>query len=60
MSLWSLPNGISFHSRQTDTLEWDEQTIAPEEATAIESKIESFKITENWAKKEKQKATREL
>jgi len=41
-------------------LERDEQTVAPEQATAIKSKIESFKITENWAKKEKQKATREL
>jgi len=39
-------------------LERDEQTVAPEQATAIESKIERFKITENWAKK--QKATREL
>jgi len=41
-------------------LERDKQTVAPEQATAIERKIESFKITENWAKKEKQKATREL
>ena len=42
-------------------LERDEQTVAPEQAIAIESNIESFKITENWAKKgRKQKATREL
>jgi len=39
-------------------LERDEQTFAPEQATAIESKIESFKITENWAKKKTESYSR--
>ena len=36
------------------------QTVNPEQAKSIKSKIESFKITEDWAKKEKEKAIREL
>ena len=36
------------------------QTVVPEQAISIKSKIESFKITEDWAKKEKEKAIREL
>ena len=39
-------------------LQRDEQTVAPEQATAIESKIESFKITENWAKKKTENYSR--
>jgi len=41
-------------------LEREVQTVSPEQVESIKSKIESFKITEDWAKKEKQKATREL
>ena len=36
------------------------QTVNPGQAVSIKSKIESFKITEDWAKKEKEKAIREL
>ena len=31
-------------------LERDEQTVAPEQATAIESKIESFNLTESYSR----------
>ena len=41
-------------------LEREMQTVNPVQAEAIKSKIESFKITEDWAKKEKEKAIREL
>ena len=41
-------------------LEREMQTVNPGQAEAIKSKIESFKITEDWAKKEKEKAIREL
>jgi len=40
-------------------LEQEIQTVNPEQAESIKSKIESFKITEDWAKKEKEKAIRE-
>jgi len=36
------------------------QTVAREQVKSIKSKIQSFKITEDWAKKEKEKAIREL
>ena len=36
-------------------LEREIQTVGPEQAESIKSKIESFKITEDWAKQEKQK-----
>jgi len=41
-------------------LEREMQTVNPEQAESIKSKIASFKITEDRAKKEKEKATREL
>ena len=41
-------------------LEREIQTVGPEQAESIKSKIESFKITEDWAKQEKKKAIREL
>ena len=34
-------------------LEREMQTVNPEQAESIKSKIESFKITEDWAKKGK-------
>ena len=37
-------------------LEREIQTVGPEQAESIKSKIESFKITEDWAKKEKEKS----
>ena len=36
------------------------QTVNSGQAEAIKSKIESFKVTEDWAKKEKVKAIRQL
>jgi len=41
-------------------LEREMRTVNPEQAESIKSKIASFKITEDWAKKEKEKAIREL
>ena len=38
----------------------DEETVAPEQAAAMKAKMDSFKATEDWARKEKEKATRQL
>jgi len=38
----------------------DLETVSPRQTEAIKSKIRSFKITEEWAKDEKEKATRQL
>jgi len=38
----------------------DLETVAPEQTEAINEKIKSFKITEDWAKKEKNKAEQQL
>jgi len=38
----------------------DLETVAPEQTESIKSKIRSFKITEEWARKEREKATKEL
>ena len=38
----------------------DVETVAPEQTIAVKSKVDSFKITEEWAKKEKDKAKRQL
>src|SRR5271165_7033030 len=38
----------------------DLETVSPKQTDAIKSKIRSFKITEEWAKDEKEKATRQL
>jgi hypothetical protein len=38
----------------------DVETVMPEQTVAMQSKIDSFKITEDWAKQEKEKATRQL
>src|SRR5208282_3645132 len=35
-------------------------TVSPRQTEAIKSKIKSFKITEEWAKDEKEKATQQL
>jgi hypothetical protein len=34
--------------------------VVPEQTVAMQSKIDSFKITEDWDKQEKEKATRLL
>ena len=56
-------------SRNPDTREFlellgkmdrDVETVAPEQTAALKSKVDSFKITEEWAKKEKQKAKTQL
>jgi hypothetical protein len=57
-------------SRNPDTREFlellgkmidrDAETVAPEQTIALKSKVDSFKITEDWAKKEKQKAKTQL
>ena len=36
------------------------ETVSPRQTEAIKSKIKSFKITEEWARDEKEKATRQL
>ena len=36
------------------------ETVSPRQTEAIKSKIKSFKITEEWAREEKEKATRQL
>ena len=36
------------------------ETVAPEQSTVIKAKIDSFKVTEQYAKHEKEKATRQL
>jgi hypothetical protein len=38
----------------------DVETVVPEQTVTMQSKIDSFKITEDWAKQEKEKATRQL
>ena len=38
----------------------DQETVAPEQTLAMKAKIDSFKATEDWARKEKEKATRQL
>ena len=38
----------------------DVETVAPEQTIAVKSKVDSFKITEEWAKKERDKAKRQL
>jgi hypothetical protein len=38
----------------------DVETVVPEQTVAMQSKIDSFKITEDWAKQEKENATRQL
>jgi len=38
----------------------DLETVAPEQTESIKSKIRSFKITEEWARKEREKAIKEL
>jgi hypothetical protein len=38
----------------------DVETVAPEQTIAVKSKVDSFKITEEWAKKEKEKAKSQL
>jgi hypothetical protein len=38
----------------------DVETVMPEQTVAMQSKIDSFKITQDWAKHEKEKATRQL
>ena len=40
--------------------ERDLETVSPQQTEAIKSKIRSFKITEEWAKDERDKATRQL
>jgi len=45
---------------QESELEREIQTVGPKQAEFIKSKIQSFKITEDWAKKEEEKANREL
>ena len=41
---------------QQRKLEREMQTVAPEQVKSIISKIQSFKITEDWAKKRKRKS----
>ena len=38
----------------------DQETVAPEQTLAMKAKIDSFKATEDWARKEKEKANRQL
>src|SRR5271155_681072 len=38
----------------------DLETVSPRQTDAIKSKIKSFRITEDWARDEKEKATRQL
>ncbi len=46
--------------RHSTIEERDQETVAPEQTIAIRAKIDSIKITEDWARKEKAKATRQL
>ena len=41
---------------QESELEREIQTVGPEQAEFIKSKIQSFKITEDWAKKRRGKS----
>ena len=38
----------------------EQETVAPEQSLSVRSKVDSFKTTENWARKEKQKAQQQL
>jgi len=38
----------------------DLETVAPEQAQSIQDKIQSFKVTEDWAKNERDKAIKQL
>lgn len=53
---------IGYKERSTLTPEQtrDLETVSPNQTTAIKSKIDSFKITENWAKEEKEKLVNQL
>ena len=44
-------------SRQSER---DLGTVAPEQVAALKAKIDSFKVTEQWAKNEKEKAIKQL
>ena len=43
-----------------ETATRDIETVAPEQTAAIKAKADSFKATEDWAKKEKEKAVSQL
>jgi len=38
----------------------DEETVAPQQTAVLKVKVDTFKATEEWARKEKAKATRQL
>ena len=48
---------IGYDPNQTQR---DLETVSSEQTEVVKTKLRSFKITENWARKEKDKATREL
>jgi hypothetical protein len=41
-------------------LDRDIETVAPEQSISVKSKVDSFKVTEDWARKEREKAERQL
>lgn len=47
-------------TRYEDVQTRDEQTVAPEQTAVMKAKVDSFKATADWAKKEKAKAIRQL
>ena len=52
---------LGYYLQQTEEIiDRDLQTVSPEQSLSIKSKIDSFKVTENWANREREKAQKEL
>jgi len=52
--------GYTGDEAPSTSMDRERQTVSPEQAESIKSKIESFKITEEWAKEKKEKAIQQL
>jgi len=46
---------IGYTTEETMPKTRDEQTVAPEQTAVLKAKVDSFKATEEWAKKERQR-----
>jgi len=51
---------IDYTTEETIPKNRDEQTVATEQTAVLKAKVDSCKATEEWARKEKAKATRQL
>jgi len=51
---------IGYTTEETIPKTRDEETVASQQTVVLKAKVDSFKATEEWARKEKAKATRQL